>query len=94
MLNKRTAIPQVKNKKKLKKKMKKCRTTPYFRWLFLTRKFWFITDAPAEAVKRKVNDVADETPAADIADSIPEKKAKIAAEKETNGELGKEEVAA
>lgn len=46
-----------------------------------------------------MTDVAEDTPAAvaDIADSIPEKKAKLAAEKEaaeaTNGEA-KEEVAA
>lgn len=55
--------------------------------------FPVFVDAPAEAVKRKVSD--DESAATvDDGESVPEKKAKIAAEEATNGDAAKEEVAA
>lgn len=50
------------------------------------------TDAPAEAVKRKVSD-EESAATVDDGESVPEKKAKLAAEEATNGEA-KEEVAA
>lgn len=54
--------------------------------------FSFATDAPAEAVKRKVSD-EESAATVDDGESVPEKKAKLAAEEATNGEA-KEEVAA
>lgn len=50
------------------------------------------TDAPAEAVKRKVSD-EESAATVDDGESVPEKKAKLAAE-ESNGDAAKEEVVA
>lgn len=53
--------------------------------------FLLSSDAPAEAVKRKVSD-EDSAATVDDGESVPEKKAKLAAE-ESNGDA-KEEVVA